>query len=280
MAVIIFLKGFRSGISVWNLSYKLALAALILYAVNAVCRSKPSFISNALDYIRKAGSDLMILFVIGFCCIAAFIFDAIGVSDVYGAFVFGLLIGNVYKHRHSMLSLCDPISAVLMSVFFVYIGLLINLDNIQKHLGIIILINTVVMVFKYLSNYSINSIIHRDNPEFTTLCIIISSLLLTQMSEFSLLIIEMVMYNVEASTQSIIFGMNRPDFYSFLEFLKSSSIVSLTFGCLVTVLLKRIVYRRHSGKINELDGCKMTKNDEKPDNNIGIQNVPVQYTKE
>jgi Kef-type K+ transport system membrane component KefB len=233
--MLILLKSFSENTSIVSIMLKVGLAIFILYSVNLLAQHKPSFISDTLDYVRTTNRELMTLFVIAFCFFCSWLSYRFGLSDIYGAFIAGLFLGNTYKHHHYILKTFEPITNILMTIFFIYIGLMLDMDILTKNLSIIILINILIIVVKYLSNYYINLDVNQNDPEFSNGCMVLSALLLTQVSEFSILMIEIVESNIKSSDPFII---------NLFEVIKSSCIVSLTIGCLVTVLTKRFLFNR------------------------------------
>ncbi len=117
------------------------------------------------------------------CCFGAATISALlGLSPAYGAFLAGLTIGNS-NLRVGMLDMVMPIQSILMMVFFLSVGLLIDLSLIWDNLGVIILMMLVVTVGKTTINLSIFAALRM--PWGQTL---LSALLLAQVGEFSFLL--------------------------------------------------------------------------------------------
>lgn len=92
-------------------------------------------------------ADLLPLSALGFCFGLAALSGVLGLSAAYGAFLAGLIIGNS-TNRHSMLQATQPIQSVLMMVFFLSIGLLIDLDYIWDNLTLVLALFMLIAVFK------------------------------------------------------------------------------------------------------------------------------------
>ncbi|HCP01059.1 MAG: cation/H(+) antiporter [Alphaproteobacteria bacterium] len=117
------------------------------------------------------------------CCFgAATISGLLGLSPAYGAFLAGLTIGNS-NLRVGMLEMVMPIQSVLMMVFFLSIGLLIDLSLIWKNLGIIILMLLIVTVGKTAINLSIFAALRLPWGQA-----LLTALILAQVGEFSFLL--------------------------------------------------------------------------------------------
>jgi CPA2 family monovalent cation:H+ antiporter-2 len=117
------------------------------------------------------------------CCFgAATISGLLGLSPAYGAFLAGLTIGNS-NLRVSMLEMVMPIQSVLMMVFFLSVGLLIDLSLIWDNLGIIILMLLIVTVGKTAINLSIFAALRLPWGQA-----LLTALILAQVGEFSFLL--------------------------------------------------------------------------------------------
>jgi CPA2 family monovalent cation:H+ antiporter-2 len=78
----------------------------------------------------------------------------IGLSPAYGAFLAGLVVGNT-ADRAKMMSATQPIQAVLIMVFFLSIGLLIDIAFIWANLWLVAVLVLVVTVVKTAMNIGI-----------------------------------------------------------------------------------------------------------------------------
>jgi CPA2 family monovalent cation:H+ antiporter-2 len=85
------------------------------------------------------------------CFGAAAITGLAGLSAAYGAFLAGLVIGNSTE-RPAMLRSIRPIQSILLMVFFLSVGLLIDLRFIAADIGVVLLILGVVVVAKTVLN--------------------------------------------------------------------------------------------------------------------------------
>ena len=96
-------------------------------------------------------ADLLPLSALCFCFGLAALSGTLGLSAAYGAFLAGFIIGNS-ADRKPMLEATQPIQSVLMMVFFLSVGLLIDLDYILTNFGTVLTIFLMVTVFKTLIN--------------------------------------------------------------------------------------------------------------------------------
>ncbi len=81
--------------------------------------------------------DLITLAMLAFCFTAAAISALLGLSAVYGAFLAGLVIANSTL-RSEAIELTYPIQSILVFVFFLSIGLLIDLNYIISNLSTVL----------------------------------------------------------------------------------------------------------------------------------------------
>ena len=149
------------------------LAALILYLLRRKRLRLPlaRFVGNNPDLTPLAG--------LAFCFGAAALSGLLGLSAAYGAFLAGLVIGNSTSRRvmiHHML----PIQSVLLMVFFLSIGLLIDFAYIWDNLWTVILIVTFVAVLKTVLNVVLIKALGESWPRA-----FLAGSLLAQLGEFS-----------------------------------------------------------------------------------------------
>lgn len=134
-----------------------------------------------LPFAKVVGNhgDLAPLAGLGFCFSAAAISGLLGLSPAYGAFLAGLIIGNS-SSRRIMIHHTAPIQAVLLMVFFLSIGLLIDFAYILDNLGTVLAIVAFVAVLKTALNVVVIRALGQSWPSA-----LLSGALLAQLGEFS-----------------------------------------------------------------------------------------------
>lgn len=152
------------------------LAGLIFYAG----RDKKIPIPYAEKIAENA--ELAPIAGLAFCFGCSAIAGLIGLSAAYGAFIAGLIIGNS-QARHKMLSSVLPIQSVLMMVFFLSIGLLIDLNYMWANIGMVLTLFLLVTVFKTLLNVGFLRIV--GQPWSTAF---LAGVCMAQIGEFSFLL--------------------------------------------------------------------------------------------
>jgi monovalent cation:H+ antiporter-2, CPA2 family len=96
-------------------------------------------------------TELIPLATLAFCFSAATLSGFFGLSPAYGAFLAGLLIANSTSRARAVL-VVQPIQSVLLVVFFLAIGLLIDLGYIWAHIGTVLVLLTAVLAIKTFIN--------------------------------------------------------------------------------------------------------------------------------
>jgi CPA2 family monovalent cation:H+ antiporter-2 len=126
--------------------------------------------------------ELLPLAGLSFCFAAAALTGLIGMSPAYGAFLAGMVIGNS-RHREKLLHQIEPIQSILLMVFFLSVGLLLDLAYIWDNLGMVLLVLVVATVAKTGLNIAILSALREPwTRAFLT------GALLAQIGEFSFLL--------------------------------------------------------------------------------------------
>ncbi|MEM7172250.1 MAG: cation:proton antiporter [Pseudomonadota bacterium] len=155
------------------------LALLIIY----LGRRKPI----RFPFVRSLtkSMDLMPLVGLAFCFGAAAISGLMGFSAAYGAFLAGLLIGNSTS-RAAVIRYTAPLQSVLLMIFFLSIGLLIDFRYIWDNFWTVFIIVTFVAVFKTALNIGVIKALGESWPRA-----ILSGTLLAQLGEFSFILAAM-----------------------------------------------------------------------------------------
>jgi CPA2 family monovalent cation:H+ antiporter-2 len=99
----------------------------------------------------KGQVDLIPLAALAFCFTAATLSGLAGLSPAYGAFIAGLIVANS-TDRAVTIRATQPIQSVLLVVFFLSIGLLIDLGYIWRNLGAVLAILLFTTVIKTAIN--------------------------------------------------------------------------------------------------------------------------------
>ncbi|MFQ5983991.1 MAG: cation:proton antiporter [Alphaproteobacteria bacterium] len=127
----------------------------------------------------KGRRELTPLAALAYCFVAAAVSGVLGLSAAYGAFLAGLFIGNS-TDRRAMIRVTQPIQSVLLMVFFLSIGLLIDIRYIGEHLGSVLVLLLIVTVGKTAMNVGVLRLLGEPWPRAFLIAVVLG-----QVGEFS-----------------------------------------------------------------------------------------------
>ena len=157
------------------------------------------FIPLALrDAAKTKNRDLFLLLTLFICMGTTFATSLIGIGPELGAFLAGLLISNT-EYSHQTLGYIQPFQDVFMSLFFISIGLMVNLHLFLANIGIIIALTVTVLVIKFAATFITG--IALKLPTKITVSI---TILLCQIGEFSFVL----------AREGISYGLMTNEFFS------------------------------------------------------------------
>ncbi len=101
-----------------------------------------------LDAVAKSRSrELFTVTVIGLCAAVALLSGVLGLSPALGAFAAGVVVSeSIYSHR--VLSDILPFKDLFLTIFFVSVGLLIDLELVMQEWVWVLLISVVLILLK------------------------------------------------------------------------------------------------------------------------------------
>jgi CPA2 family monovalent cation:H+ antiporter-2 len=129
-------------------------------------------------------ADLAPLGGLALCFGAAALSGLMDLSPAYGAFLAGLAIGNS-DHRETFMHSVRPVQAVLLMVFFLSIGLLLDLRFLWQNLGTVLLLLAMVTLFKTALNIGALRLLRQSWAEAA-----LAGIALAQIGEFSFVLTE------------------------------------------------------------------------------------------
>ena len=98
--------------------------------------------------------EIIPLAAMAFCFTWAALSGLLGLSTAYGAFAAGLVIGNS-NVRAALHTAAEPIQTILLMVFFLSIGLLIDVNFIIQNWQIVLIVLSIVTILKTAINVMI-----------------------------------------------------------------------------------------------------------------------------
>lgn len=169
--------GSFDGLALLKLAVAVGLLALMIWYLSRRKRLR-------LPFGRFVGGnhDLEPLAALVFCFGAAGLTGLLQLSPVLGAFLAGIVVGNSTA-RSTMIPATRPIQSVLLMVFFLSIGLLIDLAFIWENIGTVILLLFIIAVVKTILNIGILRLLREPWPHA-----FIAGVMLAQIGEFSLVL--------------------------------------------------------------------------------------------
>ncbi len=137
--------------SVIGIAWRLALALALLVGFIALLTRIKSFRFPFDKYLLK-DFDVGTLGIVGLCFAAAALSGLIGLSPALGAFLCGLLVGHSTLRRAAE-SMAAPVQSILLFVFFLSVGLLIDLNYLREQMWVILAALLVVTGGKTFLNW-------------------------------------------------------------------------------------------------------------------------------
>jgi Kef-type K+ transport system membrane component KefB len=123
-------------LSSWDVAFTLAKAAIFLSASLALGVFLSPRVFALASRLRAAG--VLLALGLGFCFLLAWLSSAIGLAPIVGAFAAGLILESVHyrdftdRGEHGLEELVAPISAFLVPIFFVLMGMQTDLQAFRK----------------------------------------------------------------------------------------------------------------------------------------------------
>jgi CPA2 family monovalent cation:H+ antiporter-2 len=119
-----------------------AVLALVLYIGQRVMR--PLFDLVA----RQKSSELFVIFVLLVTLSLAWVTEQAGLSLALGAFLAGMLISET-EYRYQVEDYIKPFRDLLLGLFFVTIGMLLDVREVARHLGAVLSLFAVLLAGKF-----------------------------------------------------------------------------------------------------------------------------------
>lgn len=129
-----------------HLGISLSVVVASLFAIFELVQH-PQWVARFEAFFAR-GSSQPVIAAMALCFGAAALSGAAGLSTAYGAFAIGLLIGNVGSIGASYRSAVEPVHELLMMVFFLSVGLMLDMRFLLENLPLIGTILTITIVLK------------------------------------------------------------------------------------------------------------------------------------
>ncbi len=155
--------------------------ALVVVVVFAARRIVPSLIRHI---VHTHNQELFLISIIVICFATAFITQQLGLKLALGAFLAGLIISES-EYSFEALKNIMPFKKIFTAIFFVSVGMLLDLNFVAGNFLMLIGITTVVMLIKFLIIAPITFFLNIGIRNA-----IISGLALCQVGEFAFILSE------------------------------------------------------------------------------------------
>ncbi len=187
---------------------------------------RPVFRFIAASGVREVFTEATLLLVLG----SALFMDALGLSMALGTFIAGVLLAES-EYRHELEIAIDPFKGLLLGLFFISVGMALNLGVLYTHILAVVLGVAVLIAVKMLVLYGLARVYGLRHPERAQLAGVLS-----QGGEFAFVLFS------TASSQRL-----------FQHDQMALLLVTVTLSMMTTPLLMKLIDKRLSRRINAAD---------------------------
>ncbi|MCP4305605.1 MAG: cation:proton antiporter [bacterium] len=149
--MLVILGSFGAQAGGLTLAIKLAVAAILIFALLRYLSVHPGKLQIPFAERMRERVDMVALASVAFCFGAAALTSVFGLSAAFGAFIAGLVVAGS-NLRHEAILATHPIQSLLIVVFFLSIGLLIDLTYVIANIGTVVVVVLAVLVVKSVVN--------------------------------------------------------------------------------------------------------------------------------
>ena len=152
---------------------------MVGFVVFAARKFVPPILRNI---VHTGNTELFLLSVIVICFSTAFITNVLGLKLALGAFLAGLIISES-EYSFEALKNVMPFKKVFTAIFFISIGMLLNLNFLAENFGLVLLFTVFIMVVKSVIILGISLALRIGMRNA-----IVSCLVLCQVGEFAFIL--------------------------------------------------------------------------------------------
>jgi len=229
--MLLVIDGFAGGGASTTSAAVKVLIAMVLLVVMIAYLTRRERVN--LPFMRSIGEnvELTAIVALAFCFVASLLSAMFGLSPAYGAFLAGLWIGNSHG-RAQVLAAAMPIQSVLLMVFFLSIGMLLDVRFIWHNLLPVLVLLAVVTLGKTVLNVGILRLAGEPWPRAW-----LAGMVIGQLGEFSFLLMA-----VGATA-----GLLTPDHEKLLTALIALSLMTSPFWLFMERRLHSLATHRING---------------------------------
>ena len=177
--MLVIVGSFGAGGDIRVVIVKLVIAAVLIFALLRYLSSRPGKLRLPFTERMSGRVDMVALASVAFCFGAAALTSVFGLSAAFGAFLAGLIIAGSTL-RAEAIAATHPIQSLLIVVFFLSIGLLIDLNYVLANFGTVIVVVIAVLAAKTVVNVLLLRLVRRPWEEAFP-----GGLIMAQIGEFS-----------------------------------------------------------------------------------------------
>jgi CPA2 family monovalent cation:H+ antiporter-2 len=173
-----------SGFLSWQLIGAATIFLIIFYLLRSGYSMKSRFDIKFLNHLKK-DHELQIFLALAIALGISLVTSVVGLSAAFGAFLAGILISTSEDTKWLYESLY-PFRVVLFALFFVSVGILVNLDFLKENFQVVLVIELVLFIVGTVINSAILRFLGRDLKAS-----LYGGALLAQVGEFSFVLAAM-----------------------------------------------------------------------------------------
>jgi len=216
MLMIPFLAG-GSGPDALMIVWKMLKSILIIVVILSAARYVIPFMLERLVSMNMR--DVLVITSVVVAMGIAWITESLGLSLAIGAFLAGMALSDT-DFTHQIISDINPFRAVFLSVFFVSLGMILDVNFLREHTGYILLVSLCIILIKAAIVFGLVKLLR-----YPLRVALLSGVMLAQIGEFSFVLASQGLH------QNIISGFVYQGFIgaSVLTFIATPLLVSLTY---------------------------------------------------
>ncbi|MEN6375166.1 MAG: cation:proton antiporter [Smithella sp.] len=206
-----------SGPDVLLIIWKMIKSILIVIVILAAARYVIPFVMEGLVSMNMR--DVLVITSVVVAMGIAWITESLGLSLAIGAFLAGMALSDT-DFTQQIISDINPFRDVFLSVFFVSLGMILNVDFLRENAGYILLVSLCIILIKAAIVFGLVKLLR-----YPLRVALLSGVMLAQIGEFSFVLASQGLH------QNIISGFIYQGFIgaSVLTFIATPLIVSITY---------------------------------------------------
>lgn len=182
MIMLVGVLGVNGDFDIWFLPKLLAAVGLLIGLIAYLSHKEK--VHLLFHTIVERYDDLIPVAALSWCFVGAGLSEFAGLSPAYGAFLAGLVIGNSHS-KHVVIPKIEPMQSVLIMVFFLSIGMLLDFQVIADNWVLVGMLLLGAMVFKTVSCITL---LHFFMPAEHWRRSFVAGLTISQIGEFSFIL--------------------------------------------------------------------------------------------